>query len=340
MQAIRDAVAHYVQVIEALTAAQGERVVVDPDTVLDRRDVIALEPAGRTISPNGTCRLLPTLDGWIAVNLPRQSDLDLVPAWLGETASDGAGIEGLVAQQDSGTLVAQAALLGLAVSAVGEIRHGALEPRRIGFGPAAGRLGPIRVVDLSSLWAGPLCGSILAAMGAEVTKVESRHRPDTSRASPAFDERVNGLKAALSLDFGDARDRSELLDRMTQADVIITSARPRAFAQLGLAPDTVFKAKSGLVWIAITGHGWDGVVGERVAFGDDAAAAGGLLTWSSQGEPRFAGDALADPLTGLVAACAGLRARQAGGGVMIDAAMSRVAAGVAALAQCPGPVQA
>lgn len=329
MKTVSDVVCGYAREIEALTAKHGRCVVVTPERVLDRRDAISLGPAGTTISPNGTCRLLPATDGWIAVNLPRPSDMELIPAWLGDAALGEEDIGRQVWKEGSAPLLARAALLGLPVSAVGETRAGALEPDSIRYGSGATRADRMRVVDLSSLWAGPLCGSILAEMGATVIKVESRDRPDTARTTPSFHAGLNGLKSRLSLDFADPVDQADLLKRITEADVVITSARPRAFVQLGLSPELVFLANPGLVWIAITGHGWDGAGGERIAFGDDAAAAGGLVHWTNSSEPRFAGDALADPLTGLAAVCAGLRAWETGGGVLVDASMSRVAAGVA-----------
>jgi hypothetical protein len=67
----------------------------------------------------------------------------------------------------------------------------------------------------------------------------------------------------------------------------------------------------------------------RVAFGDDAAAAGGLVRWTSRGAPRFLGDALADPVTGLMAARGALEGLIAGGGVLVDVALARCASGAA-----------
>ena len=70
----------------------------------------------------------------------------------------------------------------------------------------------------------------------------------------------------------------------------------------------------------------------RVGFGDDTAAAGGLVRWTARGQPRFAGDALSDPVTGLAAALGALQGLAAGGGVLVDAAMAKAAAAAAALA--------
>ncbi len=93
----------------------------------------------------------------------------------------------------------------------------------------------------------------------------------------------------------------------------------------------MFAANPSLVWVAITGYGWTGEAGGRVGFGDDTAAAGGLVRWTARGEPRFAGDALSDPVTGLAAALGALQGLAGGGGVLVDAAMANAAAGAAAL---------
>ena len=65
-------------------------------------------------------------------------------------------------------------------------------------------------------------------------------------------------------------------------------------------------ARPGRVWLRITGYGTDAGSAERVAFGDDAAVAGGLVGYDGAG-PVFVGDAIADPLTGLEAAAAVVR---------------------------------
>ncbi|HEX7944889.1 MAG TPA: CoA transferase, partial [Phenylobacterium sp.] len=183
-----------------------------------------------------------------------------------------------------------------------------------------------RVVDLSALWAGPMCGAILAAAGCEVTKVESLARPDPTRAAtPDFHRRLNGAKAELALDFADPADRAALRETVLAADVVITGARPRAFAGLGFDPEEI--VDGGAVWVSITGYGWGR--GQRVAFGDDAAAAGGLVDWTVD-EPRFLGDALADPVTGLAAAVGALEALYSGGAMFVDAGLAPCAAGAAA----------
>jgi len=68
---------------------------------------------------------------------------------------------------------------------------------------------------------------------------------------------------------------------------------------------------------------------QRVAFGDDAAVAGGLVAWAADSTPLFCGDAIADPLSGLHAALSALAAHAAGGGWLVDVAMAGVCADLA-----------
>jgi hypothetical protein len=318
--------------IGARAEALGRRFTLDLGPLTDRSGDMALGEAGR-ISPNGSCRLVATADGWIAVNLARADDLDLIPAWLGEAAADDAwgAVQSAARSRPWRELVEAACELGLPVAGVGEVAGETMEPPVLALGRAANRPRELRrVVDLSSLWAGPLCGAVLAACGAAVTKVESLRRPDPSRtATPAFFRRLNGAKSELGLDFAAAGDQARLRNMMLEADVVITSARPRAFAQLGLAPEALFAERPDLVWVAISGYGWSGAAADRVAFGDDAAAAGGLVVRTSEG-PRFLGDALGDPLAGVAAAAGALQALRGGGGLIVDAALARTAAGAAA----------
>jgi hypothetical protein len=358
--------------IARLSAQLGEPVDVATLNITDREGLLPLDPP-TTVSPNRACHLIAAADGWIALNLAREEDRELIPAWLGcEVEGDQwATIARLAGDRACAELIDGAALLGLPAGRVGEVvcdtlaapllrmaPVSALPPlfpakagiqafsddpalddktpgpplsrRRAGVGLARSVDGRgLRVVDLSALWAGPMCGAVLAAMGASVVKIESPRRPDPTRTgTPVFFERLNGGKDLLGLDFGAPGDLARLQGEVAAADVLITSARPRAFAGLGLAPEAVFAANPSLTWVAITGYGWTGEGAHRVAFGDDAAAAGGLVSWTDGG-PRFLGDALSDPVTGLAAAAGALEALSAGGGVLVDLAMARAAAGAA-----------
>ncbi|THD79424.1 MAG: CoA transferase [Phenylobacterium sp.] len=320
--------------IAELTAQFGRRVDVAALGVTDRAGQLPLSAPGLR-SPNGACRLVPAADGWIAVNLAREEDAELIPAWLGCEfgAPPWTAIAALAGARPWRTLVAEAQDLGLPVAGVGEVASDGLAAPLLKLGVGATRRAePLKVVDLSALWAGPLCGAILAAAGGSVAKVESLGRPDPTRTStPEFFRRLNGGKADVSLDLRRADGRAVLRERIAEADVVITSARPRGLASLGLSVEAAFAANPGLVWVAVTGYGFTGEAASRVAFGDDAAAAGGLVGWSTDGSPQFLGDALADPVTGLAAVVGALKALAEGGGVLVDASLAGSAAGAAAV---------
>jgi crotonobetainyl-CoA:carnitine CoA-transferase CaiB-like acyl-CoA transferase len=320
--------------VAELSSRLARRVDVAALDICDRSGLRPLGPPGRT-SPNGACRLVRATDGWIAVNLAREEDQDLVPAWLhGDVDEDPwALIERALPTRTRADLLSDARMLGLPVAAVGEVRSRSTVAPTVIEGPMMTRPAgkPLKVVDLSALWAGPMCGAILAAMGADVVKVESVRRPDPTRTSmPEFFRRLNGAKTDVSIDFADPAHLAWLREEVMAAEVVISSARARAFRSLGFTPKERLRASPGSVWIAVTGYGWYGPDSDRVAFGDDAAAAGGLVRWTERGEPHFIGDALADPLTGLAATIGALDALIWGGGRLVNAGMAHAAAGAAA----------
>jgi hypothetical protein len=199
------------------------------------------------------------------------------------------------------------------------------------------RLAGAVVADLSSMWAGPLCARLLGLAGAKVIKVESPARPDGARAgNREFFDWLHAGHRSLAVDFSTRAGRTVLMSLLEVADVVIESSRPRALAAMGAAPGTI-PHPPGQVWLSITGYGRS--MPERVAFGDDAAVAGGLVGWTdgewAGGEsagPVFCADAVADPLAGACGALAVTLSRSAGGGELIDLPMRGVAAAFAAAA--------
>src|SRR5690606_4917625 len=104
------------------------------------------------------------------------------------------------------------------------------------------------------------------------------------------------------LDFTSAAGRRSLSRLLAGADVVVAASRPRALEALGVPPNVVMSDGRARTWLQITGHGPDSP--HRVAFGDDAAVAGGLVTLDREQRPGFYGDAVADPLTGMLGALA------------------------------------
>lgn len=289
--------------------------------------------ARRRTSANGASRMLECADGWIALSLGRADDIDLLPAWLALAGADDRSaavgphpdpdqLARVVSKLGGADLVRAATLVGLPV---GLLDERAADPTGgvtvTPFGPAARTAGsdrPLQVLDLSALWAGPLCASLLGAAGAEVVKVETPDRPDTLRIGrPELYAQLNADKQLRQVEV------TELHALVATADVVVESARPRGLEQLGIvAADLLARPDGPQVWVSITGHGR---ASNRVAFGDDAAVAGGLVARTADG-PEFLGDALADPLSGLAAAAAALEVLASGRRALVDVAMAGVAA--------------
>jgi hypothetical protein len=302
----------------------------------ERAALMGLWRRGST-SCGGSCRLLRCADGFMAVSLPRDADMEMVPAWL-ELETPPASVPALwstvmsrLRDGDPQVLAERARLLGLPVARVGEARfsgsRSAVLDVRLGDAPPRPDLTGVVVIDLSALWAGPLCGDLLAQAGATVVKVESTQRPDGARrGSLAFFNLLNGRKRSVALDLQSRDGVGTLHALVRKADVVIEASRPRALAQLGLdGVDVVAGGGGPCVWVSITGYGRSNEEANRVAFGDDAAAAGGLVAWTDDG-PVFCADAVADPLAGLTAAGACVDALRSGGRRFLDVSMADVGA--------------
>jgi len=310
-------------------------VGADAASLLAGRAALRGFTRGGRRSAGGASRLLAAADGWWAITLSRPDDLDAVGALIcsEDPGEPWTALTGWAADKPVAEAVARARLLDIPAAALGEATAAAPTIRRVGSrGPARGARG-VLVVDLTSLWAGPLCGQLLARAGATVVKVESPSRPDGTRAGPReFFDWLNGGKLSCTVDFDS--DRGFLAELIGAADVVLEGSRPAALARRGLGPLEV-PARPGRVWLQITAHGGhDGFVG----FGDDTAVAGGLVGYSYQDDcalPVFCGDAIADPLTGIEAAGAVLEALARGGGELITVALAAVAAGYAALPRHP-----
>jgi hypothetical protein len=303
---------------------------VDADVIIaGRAGLLGHVPQGR-ISAGGASRLMRSRDGWCALTLSRPDDVDTVPALL-ETEAVGddpwPAVESWVAERSSSDVTDRGRLLGLPVAALGETP--AAPPHIVPYGTATTErdLTGLLVADLSAMWAGPLCGQLLARAGATVVKVESPARPDGTRAGPlAFFDWMNAGKLSYAVDFDNPRAIQALL---ATADVVIESSRPAALIRRGLGPASI-APRDGRVWLRITGHGTQGQRADWVAFGDDAAVSGGLVHGSDD-DPSFCGDAIADPLTGLEAAVEVARSLSRGGGELIEMSMAAVAATYSAL---------
>ncbi len=302
----------------------------------ERAATLLLRRSGRS-SCGGGSRLVTAADAWIAVTLARPTDRELLPAWLGidpdaacvvSNADPWAEVARRVGERNMVDLVESGTALGLACAGVGELSPWSAV-LRLPLGEALPReLRGLRVVNLGSLWAGPLAAHVLTRLGAYVVCVESTGRPDGARATPHWFDAM-----PVALDFRRDEGVAALAALLAAADVVIEGSRPRALAQLGISA-VELASRGPRVWLSITGYGRGPSTGMRVALGDDAAAAGGLVGWVDGG-PVFLADAVADPLTGLVAANAIVDAVMGGGRWLIDVALARVASATAPRADDP-----
>ncbi|HSS24828.1 MAG TPA: CoA transferase [Mycobacterium sp.] len=314
---------------EQVASAVGNRtdIAVDAATLLTgRAGFLGLTRGGR-VSAGGATRLLAARDGWCAITLCRHDDVAALPALLqvDEVPVDPwPMLQHWAVTRPVPAITERAGLLDIPVAALGEAAAVSPRIRLMGSRVVARGVAGLLVADLSSMWAGPLCGQLLARAGATVVKVESQRRPDgTRKGNRGFFDWINGEKLSYCVDFDGQAD--ELRELLAVADIVIEGSRPAALDRRRLGPDHV-APRAGRIWLRITGYDDSG----RPAFGDDAAIAGGLAGASADG-PVFCGDAIADPLTGLEATSAVAESLGRGGGELIQVSMAAVAASYAAL---------
>ncbi|GAA4698357.1 CoA transferase [Pseudonocardia yuanmonensis] len=270
--------------------------------------------AGR-VSVGGSCRLLPLAAGWAAVSCARPDDPALLGALVEHPLPEDDPwplLSAALARMPAHDLAERAELLGVAAAPIRATKCTPLSfgaPRSV-----AGRL----VVSFGALWAGPLCAHLLGRAGARVVTVETPTRPDGARrGEPRFHALLHHGERSVVLDPAGPADRAALAALVDAADIVIEASRPRALRGFGL--DAEAAVARGATWISITGAGR---ASNRIGFGDDVAASAGLVARDAAELPVFAGDAIADPLTGLTAAALALTVP----GTLHDVAMTEVVA--------------
>lgn len=269
----------------------------------------------------GTARLWRLRDGWLALNLPRPSDVEALTALtLGDVSAFSLPLlRDWFAGQDGTPVLDRARDLGLAAALVppGQPPQVQVEPwvfARTGAAPR--RTERPRVVDFSGLWAGPLATRLLADAGCEVWSVDLRSRQ--ARASLPLDHRFEShLAEGKRRLVCDTLDAPDLRAALGAADIVVTASRWAALQRMGLdlRPDQIH--------LCLTAYGSDPANAARIGFGDDAAAAAGAVLWDDDGTPGFAADALGDPVAGMLGAVAVLHHLHAAEGGRIDLSLER-----------------
>ena len=190
----------------------------------------------------------------------------------------------------------------------------------------------LRVIDCSTVLAGPGCARYLADFGADVIKVERPETGDTTRSMGWRDPR-DGItlfwkllgrgKRTIVLDLKDADDHATMLRLVESADVLVENFRPGTLERLGLAPEVLHERNPDLVITRITGFGQDGPYAGRPGFATLAEAMSGLAAINGEpdGAPLLPPIALADEVSGLVAAFATMVAVHSGVGQVVDVSL-------------------
>ncbi|MEU0646605.1 CaiB/BaiF CoA transferase family protein [Streptomyces umbrinus] len=192
----------------------------------------------------------------------------------------------------------------------------------------------LRVLDLATLFAGPLAATMLGDFGAEVIKVEHPRRPDPSRGHGPSKNGI-GLwwkllgrnKRTMTLDLSTDGGRTTLLRLAASADVIIENFRPGTLEKWDLGWEELSAANPRLVLARVTGFGQFGPYSHRPGFGTLAEAMSGFaaITGEPDAPPTLPPFGLADSIAGLATAYAVMTALAArdrtGRGQVVDMAI-------------------
>lgn len=209
--------------------------------------------------------------------------------------------------------------------------------------PAAPDLSRIRILDLTAFWAGPSATFILAALGADVVKVESVGRPDGIRFAAAGRQDVdrwwelswifhgaNPNKRGITLDLGSDEGRGLFLGLVAEADAVVENFSPRVMDNFGLGWDVLHAANPSLVFLRMPAFGLDGPWRDRVGFAPTMEQLSGMawVTGPVEGPP-MAPRGACDPIAGAHAAFALLAAlehrQMTGQGQLVEVPMVEVA---------------
>jgi crotonobetainyl-CoA:carnitine CoA-transferase CaiB-like acyl-CoA transferase len=190
----------------------------------------------------------------------------------------------------------------------------------------------IRVLDVSTILAGPLCCQLLGDFGADVVKIEHPRYGDNLRGHgqqkdgvPLWWKEISRNKRTLGLDLGKPDGAAVFKRLAAQADVIVENFRPGTLERWGIGPDVLHELSPGLVLVRLTGFGQAGPYSSRAGFGTLAEAMSGFaaLTGEADGPPTLPSFGLADSICGIAASSAVLMALrhrevQGGAGQVID----------------------
>lgn len=184
-----------------------------------------------------------------------------------------------------------------------------MRDRETTTGPLAG----IKVLDISTILAGPLACQILGDYGADVIKIEHPTYGDSMRGhgpvkdgEPLWWKEISRNKRSVAINLGDP-DGADLIRRLSaDADVLVENFRPGTLERWGLDPQGLLEANPRLIVLRVTGFGQTGPYAGRPGFGTLAEAMSGFahLTGEPDGPPTLPAFGLADSIAGIAASSA------------------------------------
>jgi crotonobetainyl-CoA:carnitine CoA-transferase CaiB-like acyl-CoA transferase len=218
------------------------------------------------------------------------------------------------------------------------VKIGESKPESAGAGPRA--LSGLRVLDLTRVIAGPVCGRTLASYGADVLLVSAKHLPNL----PGLVVDTGFGKLSASLDLRQAGDAAELRALARGADVFCQSYRPGALARLGLGPEELARLRPGIVYVTLSAFSHAGPWRERRGFETIIQSVSGMAheqgIEGGGGRPQHLPAQVVDHGTGYLAAfgaqiALARRARE-GGSYLVRVSLAQTGKWVDALGRVDG----
>jgi crotonobetainyl-CoA:carnitine CoA-transferase CaiB-like acyl-CoA transferase len=199
----------------------------------------------------------------------------------------------------------------------------------------AGPLAGIKVIEVGQALAGPLAGSIMGDMGADVIKVEKHDGGDDARLwGPPFVDgdsvmfhATNRNKRSIALDIKNPDDVAKLKILVRDADILIQNLRPGIVDECGIGPAVMTAVNPRLIYCSIWAFGSKGPLKMAPGFDPLLQAFGAMMTLTGRAEdpPTFAGAAINDKTTGMWCVIGALGALQqrlrTGKGCVIDTSL-------------------
>jgi formyl-CoA transferase len=203
----------------------------------------------------------------------------------------------------------------------------------------AGPLQGVRVLDVTTTWAGPRCSGVLADYGAEVIKIELRDPPEVARRLPPmlpdtdppesyFNATVNRNKKNLCLDLRKPEGREVLLRLGETADVFVENFKKGTLASWNCGYKDLCSVKPEIIYVSITGFGQYGPYSHLPGYDPTAQAMSGFMHLNAQDDeamplkaPTFLADEIAGHHGAMAAMAALLYRQKTGTGQHVDVSL-------------------